>query len=140
MSALIVGPLIELIGKGIDKIFPDKEAANRAKIDLLNLQQAGELKDLEARYAAITAEANSADPYTSRARPSFLYVFYLLLIALVIIGPLVGVFFPDHMEQFFVNVQRGFAAIPEPMWWTFTTGFLGYGGYRTLEKLKGSAK
>ena len=35
---------------------------------------------------------------------------------------------------------QGFAAIPEPLWWTFTTGYLGYTGARTYEKRIGVSK
>ena len=62
------------------------------------------------------------------------------MISLVIIAPFVGVFFPVEMQQFYENVSAGFKAIPEELWWTFTTGFVGYGGMRTYEKAKGVAK
>ncbi|PHS23530.1 MAG: hypothetical protein COA83_09695 [Methylophaga sp.] len=124
----------------IDKLFPDPTAKAQAIQDYLLLQQQGELKELETRMSAILAEANSSDPWTSRARPTFMYLFYLVLLILVIIAPFVGIFHPDAMTQFYTNVSLGFKAIPEAMWWTFTTGFLGYAGARTYEKTKGVAK
>ena len=36
--------------------------------------------------SAIVAEANSSDPWTSRARPSFLYLIYVLLLFAVPMG------------------------------------------------------
>ncbi len=38
------------------------------------------MEAIRTRMTAIVAEANSADPWTSRARPSFLYVMYALLL------------------------------------------------------------
>ena len=38
------------------------------------------MASISAQMQAIVAEAQSADPRTSRARPSFLYVMYALLI------------------------------------------------------------
>ena len=93
-----------------------------------------------ARISVMLAEASSSDKWTSRARPSFLYLFYFVLVALVIIAPFIGIFFPIGMGQFYVNVKVGFEAIPEPMWWVFCTGYLGYTAARQYGKVKGSDK
>ena len=64
----LIGPIASII----DKIIPDKEARAKAKLELLALEGSQELKAIETRMAAIIAEAQSPDPWTSRARPSFL--------------------------------------------------------------------
>ena len=120
----------------IQRIFPDKEQQAKAELELMRLDQEGEIQELATRMNAITKEAESSDPWTSRARPAFLYVFYMVILALVLVAPLVGIFFPDQMELFFINVGRGFDAIPEELWWTFSAGYLGYAGLRTVEKRK----
>lgn len=128
-----------LIGIGsslIDRLFPDPEAKAQAKLELLQMQQKGELKELEIGMSAIVAEAQSEDPWTSRARPSFMYVFYGVILSLTVVAPVVGIFAPLAMEQFFTNVATGFKAIPEELWWTFTAGYLGYSGFRTYDKSK----
>lgn len=132
-----LGSLFDFGSKIIDKVLPDKDAADKAKLDLLTAQQTGALKELELSMSAILEEARSADKWTSRARPSFLYVFYFLLVAMIFIGPLVGIFAPAQMDAFYANVAKGFAAIPEELWWTFSAGYLGYTGARTFEKKKG---
>ena len=66
-----LGSFFDFSGKVLDKIFPDKAEAERAKLKLFEMQQNGEFKELDARFSAIVAEANSQDPWTSRARPSF---------------------------------------------------------------------
>jgi hypothetical protein len=135
-----LAPIFSIGEKLIDKLIPDPAAKAKATQDLLILQQQGELKELETRMTAILAEANSTDPWTSRARPSFMYLFYFLLLMLVIVAPFVGVFYPAEMQQFYVNVKAGFNAIPEALWWTFSTGYLGYSTLRTREKEKGVTK
>ena len=72
----LIGPLASII----DKVIPDKDARARAKLELLALEGTQELKQIEARLSAIVAEAQSSDPWTSRARPSFLYVMYALIL------------------------------------------------------------
>lgn len=139
MNPLIVGGIFEIGKSLLDKFFPDPAERAQKQLELLQLQQSGELKELETRMSAILAEANSADPWTSRARPSFLYVFYAIILTMVVAAPVIGVFHPGAMDAFFTNVGKGFAAIPEEMWWAFTAGYLGYAGARTFEKRKGVA-
>ena len=139
MNPLLVGGIFEIGKSLIDKLLPNPEAKAKAQMDLLVLQQNGDLKELETRMSAILAEASSADPWTSRARPSFLYVFYAIILMMVVVAPVIGVFHPAAMDAFFANVGKGFAAIPEEMWWAFTAGYLGYAGARTFEKRKGAA-
>lgn len=132
--------LIPAVTSLLDKIIPDPEAKAKAILELQKEQNQQALSELQISMSAILAEANSQDPWTSRARPSFLYLFYFVIIALVVIAPIVGVFKPESMSLFFDNVGKGFNAIPEPMWWTFSAGYLGYTGTRTYEKIKGASK
>lgn len=134
LSPLLAGGLLDVGTKLIDRLFPDPEEKARAQQELLNLERQGELDQLSARMEAIMAEAQSNDPWTSRARPSFMYVFYVVILSLVLVAPILGIFFPNQMEAFFSNVGSGFSAIPEELWWTFTSGYLGYGAFRTYEK------
>lgn len=136
---MLISGIFEVGSKLLDKFFPDPAERAQKQLELLQLQQSGELKELETRMSAILAEANSADPWTSRARPAFLYVFYIIILTMVVVAPVIGVFHPGTMDTFFANVGKGFAAIPEEMWWAFTAGYLGYAGARTFEKRKGLA-
>jgi hypothetical protein len=141
MDLLGIGEgIIGIGGKLIDKLIPDPDAKAKAQLELLRLQQSGELEELNAQLSVIKAEAQSNDPWTSRARPMFMYTFYFLLVALVVVAPVCGIFFPERMTAFFANVAAGFQAIPEALWWTFSAGYLGYSGARTFEKTKGVAK
>lgn len=140
MSIPIIGGVVELGSKLIDKLVPNPEAKARLNLELLDLERKGQLDDLKTRMGAIMAEAQSTDPWTSRARPTFMYVFYFIILALVVVAPAIGVFAPDQMGAFFANVGAGFQAIPEELWWTFTAGYLGYAGVRSFEKVKGASK
>src|SRR4051812_44161576 len=72
----LVGPIASII----DKVIPDKAAREKAKLELLQLQGTQEMQQVQTQLSAIVAEANSPDPWTSRARPSFLYVMYVMLL------------------------------------------------------------
>jgi len=130
-----LGSVFDFGSKVLDKIFPDKEAADRAKLELLKLQQSGELRELEARFSAIVAEAKSSDPWTSRARPSFMYVMYVLLLSALPMGVLFA-FQPETAQAVTEGMRAWLHSLPEELWWLFGAGYLGYSGARSVEKLK----
>ena len=128
----LIGPLTSII----DKVIPDKEARARAKLELLALEGTQELKLIEVRLAAIVAEANSADPWTSRARPSFLYVMYALILWAIPMG-LIAAARPEMAEAIATGMNAYLAGIPEPLYALFGTGYLGYTAARAWGKAKG---
>jgi hypothetical protein len=136
MNPLFAPALFDIGRELIQRLIPDKQEAAKAELELMKIDQQGAIQEMATRMSAITSEAQSEDPWTSRARPMFMYVFYVVILSLVIVAPLIGIFFPNQMELFFINVGAGFNAIPEELWWTFSAGYLGYAGMRTIEKRK----
>lgn len=130
-----LSPVIELGTTIIDKIFPDKDEAQKAKLAILELQQKGELTELNQKYNAIVAEAKSNDPWTSRARPAFLYVIYILLLSAIPFGILYA-FNPVVANNITTGIGAWFKAIPDSIYTLFGAGYLGYGGYRSYDKGK----
>jgi hypothetical protein len=139
MSITAIIPLIEIGAKLIDKLIPDKEAAAKAKLDLIALEQQGQLEELRTRMSAILAEAQSADPWTSRARPSFLYVVYLLILFSLPMGFLSAIS-PETATQVSAGFSQWLSALPESLTDLFTFVMLGYIGGRSWEKVKGVPK
>ena len=128
----IIGP----IGKLLDKIIPDPQARDRAKMELLQLQGTQDMEALKAQLSAILAEAGSADPWTSRARPSFLYVMYTIILWAIPMG-LIAAVAPDMAKGIANGMNAYLAGIPEPLWALFGTGYLGYTAARQWGKVKG---
>ena len=77
----MIGDIISLGTTIIDKIFPNKEAADQAKLKLLELQQAGELKELEAKAQIVTTEAASTHWLAANWRPLTMITFVGLIVA-----------------------------------------------------------
>ncbi|MBJ7255098.1 MAG: holin family protein [Sphingomonadaceae bacterium] len=117
----IIGPIASLI----DKIIPDPKARDAAKLELIKLQGSQEMDALRTQLSAVLAEAQSADPWTSRARPSFLYVMYAMLLWAIPMGLIAAV-----QPEAAANIARGMNAylngLPEPLYALFGTGYLGY--------------
>jgi hypothetical protein len=120
-------------------MFPNPEQKAQAQLELLKMQQSGELEEMKASLSAILADAQSPDPWTSRARPSFLYVVYVLLLWSIPMGVLT-IFQPDAAAAFTLGFKSWMAAIPEPVLTLFGVVMLGYVGGRSWEKVRGAAK
>ena len=131
----LIGPVASLI----DKVIPNPAQRDKAKLELLQLQGSQELAEIQARLSAIVAEANSHDPWTSRARPSFLYVMYVLLLWALPMG-LLSLFSPDQAQAIAAGMNAYLAGIPEPLCVLFGTGYLGYTAARQWGKVAGSDK
>jgi hypothetical protein len=128
----IVGPVSKLL----DKIIPDPQARDRAKLELIKLQGDQEMAAIGAQMQAIVVEAQSADPWTSRARPSFLYVMYAMILWAIPMGLIAAV-----DPKMAVGIGNGMTAylrgLPEELYALFGTGYLGYTAARTWGKAKG---
>ena len=128
----LIGPIASII----DKIIPNKEARARAKLELLKLEGTQEMQLIEARLQAIVAEANSADPWTSRARPSFLYIMYAMILWALPMGVLAA-FNPAAAREIAAGMNAYLNGLPEPLYALFGTGYLGYTAARQWGKVKG---
>ena len=128
----LIGPLASII----DKVIPDKAAREKAKLELLRLEGTQELEVVQARLAAIVAEAQSPDPWTSRARPSFLYVMYVMILFSLPMG-LVAWIDPQAARDIGGGITAYLNGLPEPLYALFGTGYLGYTVARQWGKVKG---
>lgn len=131
----LIGPLASII----DKVIPDKAAREKAKLELMQLEGSQELALLEARLKAIVAEAQSSDPWTSRARPSFLYVMYVMILCAIPMGVLAA-FDRATAQAIGAGMTAYLNALPEPLYALFGTGYLGYTAMRQWGKVKGAEK
>jgi hypothetical protein len=116
---------MDLGGKIIDKIWQDPAQRDQAKLELLKMQQTGELDSVKVQMSAILAEAQSADPWTSRARPSFLYVMYIMILAAIPMG-ILSAFNPEMATKIAEGLKAWLAAIPNELWAVFGIGYTGY--------------
>lgn len=130
--------LIPVLGQVLDKIFPDKEAADAAKLKLIELSQSGELAKLESvtelakgQLEVNKAEASSDGAYKGGWRPAIGYVCATALAYNYVVYPIL-VFIMTYtmpgIEVPQVNIDENL--------WELITGMLGLGAMRTWEKIK----
>lgn len=139
MDPITLSSIFGIGSKIIDKLFPDPAQKAQAQLELLKMQQAGDLDEIKVQLSAIIAEAQSTDPWTSRARPSFLYVVYVLLLWSIPMGVLT-IFRPEAAAAFTLGFKAWMSAIPEPVLTLFGVVMTGYVAGRSWEKVRGAAK
>jgi hypothetical protein len=136
-----IGAIFDFGGKVIDKLFPDKDAADKAKLEMLKLQQEGAFKNLEMEFelakgqmAVNAEEAKSPNAFVSGWRPACGWVCVLAYAFNYLIMPLANwvVKFGDLNAPAIVALDTGELT-------TLLFGMLGIGGLRTFEKIKGKA-
>ena len=130
---LNVGDALKGLFGLVDDMYTSDEEREEAKRKLIALQQANKLETYKTSLSAILAEAQSKDPWTSRARPSFMYVMYVMILMSIPMG-IVAVFSPESATNITEGMQAFLTAIPDGLWTTFGIGYAGYTGARTYEK------
>ena len=141
IPALAVPALIEAGIKVIERVFPDKEAADKAKLELLKLQQEGTLAELASettiaeKQADINiTEAASPNIFHSGWRPAVGWICALGLSYQFIARPTMN--FVLAIAGY--NVEMGALEIETLM--TLLFGMLGLGWFRSQEKLNGVSR
>ena len=122
-SSPLADSLIVPLTSLLDRVIPDPAERDRAKLALLDVQGSQELAQVNARMAGIVAEASSTDPWTSRARPSFLYVMYIIILWSLPMG-LIAAVNPAAASAITMGMTTYLGAIPQPLYTLFGTGYL----------------
>jgi hypothetical protein len=137
-----LGSVFDLGSKVLDKIFPDKDAADKAKLELLRLQQAGEFKQLEIesqmaveQIKVNAVEAANPSVFVSGWRPAVGWVCCAAYAYNYVAMPIIvwGAKWYDSNAPAMIMLDTGELT-------TLLFGMLGLGVLRTAEKIKGSAK
>lgn len=134
MALLPLGALFELGSTIIDRIWPDPTEANKAKLELMKLQQTGELQQIAGQLQINQAEAQNPNIFVAGWRPFIGWVCGAALAYQYIGRPMIA---------------WGFAIAGHPVppmpelddtLWELLFGMLGLGALRTVEKVKRVAK
>lgn len=138
MNPLFVGPIVDLISKGLDRAFPDPAEKAKVQMDLAKMEQEGVFRELDAhlqtnlaQIRVNEAEASSENLFKAGWRPAFGWAGVFVLCSELILRP----YLPWLMEVFGFYVPP-IPSIDTEMFWPLIFGILGLGGIRTLEKNK----
>jgi hypothetical protein len=126
----------KLIDDGINKIWPSPTEKASAQATIMKAQADAAISQMAQQMSVMLEEAKSGDKWTSRARPSFLYVIYLMILSAIPMG-VVYAFDPIHAALITQGLQQWLAGIPQPLWDVFGYGYMGYVLARSGEKAGG---
>ncbi len=118
---------LDIGGKLIDRLWPDPAQRDTAKLELLKLQQSGELAGITGQVEINKIEAASASVFVSGWRPFIGWICGAGLGYQFLVYPILVAFVPK-----IVQLDMGTLL-------TLLIGMLGLGAYRTTEKLRGKA-
>jgi hypothetical protein len=128
-----VTALFEVGSKVLDRVLPDPAQQAAAKLELMKLQQNGELAQITGQMDINKAEAASSSLFVSGWRPSVGWVCSAGFAVQFVIGPMAewGAALAGHHVKF-PQMDTG-TMMP------LLLGMLGLGGLRTAEKLADKA-
>ena len=139
MNPLFIGPILE-IGKGIiNRLFPDPAAAAAAQLELLKMQQNGDLAQLAAEtdLAKLQIQTNIAEAagnwFTAGWRPCIGWVCGAGLAYAALIEP-----FARFIAKVGFGYTGEFPVIDTNLTMQILMGMLGLGAMRSIEKIKGA--
>lgn len=133
--ALLAGPLGDIVGKVIDRVIPDKAAAEKAKAEFAAQAQTQDFQLALQQILVNMEEAKSDNWFVAGWRPAVGWIGAFGLGYAAIIEPLV---------RFIAKVGFGYAgtfpALDTGLTMQVLFGILGLGAYRAYEKVKGVAR
>ena len=139
MNPLLLSGLFDL-GKGlIDRLFPDPAQAAAAQLELLKMQQAGDLAQLAADtdLAKLQIQTNLAEAagnwFTAGWRPCIGWVCGAGLAYAALIEP-----FARFIAKVWFGYTGEFPVIDTTLTMQILMGMLGLGAMRSVEKVKGA--
>jgi len=125
--------VLGLANSVIDRLFPDPAQKAAAQLEVMKLQQSGELQQIMGQIEVNKIEAANASIFVSGWRPAIGWVCALALAYQYLVRPLGGT----------IAVIAGYSLPPLPglddNLWQLMMGMLGMGGLRTFEKTQGVA-
>jgi hypothetical protein len=125
-----VTAVLDIGGKLIDRMWPDPAQAAAAKLELIKLQQSGDLAQMTGQLEINKVEAANANIFVSGWRPAIGWVCALALLYQYLVRPLA--------VAVFAAVGHPLPVMPglDENLWQLMMAMLGMGGLRTFEKVQ----
>ena len=133
--------VLEIGSKVIDRVFPSPEAAAAAKLELLKMQQTGELAQLAAetdlakgQLAINQAEAQSTNWFVSGGRPFIMWGCGFAMLYASLFEPIMR-----FVAVVMFKYSGSFPVIDTSLTTQVLLGLLGLAGMRSIDKKNGVA-
>lgn len=124
-------PIVDIVGKVIDRVIPDKVAAERAKQEFAAAQQGQEFQLMLEQIKVNLEEAKSTNWFVAGWRPAVGWVGAVGFGYATVLEPLLR-----FLAKVGLNYAGAFPELDVGLLLTTLGGLLGLGTLRTVEKLK----
>ena len=125
-SGAIIGVLSPLLGRVIDRVFPDSSEATEARAELERAIGDIDARITEAASATMVADSQSDSDFTRNTRPLVVRTCLGLLVAIFA----VAVVSPDHAQR----AVQALEMVPSQLWTLITVGIGAYHVARSFDK------
>lgn len=131
----LLTPIFGLVGTVIDRLIPDKVAAEKAKLEMAAVLQTQEFQ-LQIEQIKVNAnEANSTNWFVAGARPAILWTCGFALAYASVLEPIAR-----FVSKVVFGYDGDFPVLDSNLTMQVLFGILGLGAYRTFEKKEGVAR
>lgn len=131
----ILAPIFGLVGTVIDRLIPDKAAAEKAKLEMAAALQAQEFQIQIEQIRVNAAEASSTNWFVAGARPAIMWVCGFALAYVSVLEPILR-----FTAKVWFGYEGEFPVIDTDITMQVLFGILGLGAARTVEKIKSAEK
>lgn len=128
----LLAPIFGLVGTVIDRLIPDKAAAEKAKLEMAAALQAQEFQIQIEQIKVNANEATSTNWFVAGARPAIMWVCGFALAYVSIIEPIAR-----FVAKVWFGYSGDFPMIDTDITMQVLFGILGLGAYRSVERIKG---
>lgn len=128
-----VTAVLDIGGKLIDRLWPDPAQAASAKLELIKLQQSGELAQITGQLDINREEAKSTNWFVAGWRPAIGWGCGAAMLYAALFEPLLR-----FVAQVWFGYTGSFPVIDTGLTTQVLLGILGLGGMRMAEKIKGA--
>jgi hypothetical protein len=126
----LIGAILEIGSTLIKRLFPDPKMQQEAQLELLKLQESGDLQRIAEQSKIIVAEAKSDSWLARNWRPMTMVVFVFIIFNNYVLVP----------YQHLLGIAVPVLAIPPKMWSLLELGLGGYVVSRGIEKVTKNLK
>ena len=129
-----ISAALDIGGKVIDRLWPDPAQAAAAKLELIKLQQSGELAEMTGQMDINKVEASNPSLFVSGARPFILWICGFGFGLQFIVYPILTWVLAIYGKNVTLPLLDTGTLL------TLLGGLLGLGTLRTVERLNGVAR
>lgn len=129
----LLAPIFGLVETVIDRLIPDKAAAEKAKLEMAAALQAQEFQIQIEQIRVNAEEAKSTNWFVAGGRPFIMWICGFAMAYVSVIEPIAR-----FVAKVWFGYEGEFPVIDTDLTMQVLFGILGLGIFRTAEKIKGS--